>query len=222
MTGKVYCRRLCNAGCTVYALEYTHSPWPAPLNNVHAALSHLSGIHEDLILSGTGNGASMLLSLLQRVGTAGVGGVILLTPWCLHPAFGAPQEPALDPLGLVDAAGAYKAYGAAPEEASPLLGEIGVGWPRTLVLLCTLDPAFWEGERLVDKIRGAGGEVKVLVKEGFPAGFWGWPRFEGAADMAGSVVEWVLGRKVEVGRAEGRERWGERKLCRVEGCGCWM
>ncbi|KAF8538960.1 Alpha/Beta hydrolase protein [Trichophaea hybrida] len=159
-TEDLFCCRLCSAGCTVYALSYTPATYPTPLTNLQTAISHLLTTHTSLILSGTANGASMVLSHLQRHGAAGVAGVILLTPWCVHPDFGV-QVPVMDPLGVMDVTAGYGYYGGGAEEVSPLLGEVGMGWPKILVVLCTVDECFWEGERLVEKVRACGGRWRL-------------------------------------------------------------
>ncbi|KAH0565430.1 hypothetical protein GP486_001183 [Trichoglossum hirsutum] len=138
----------------------------------------------------------------------------------------------------------FSLYGVPPEHwsnplVSPLLSADLSALPPAYIQICDLDPTRDEALQYERRLADAGVRTKSNVYTGMPHSFWMLPRISGAADAARDLVlgiewlrsmggwdsgvreelaEWVK----DASETEGEQIWRERKLCRLDGCGCFM
>lgn len=139
---------------------------------------------------------------------------------------------------------AFQLYGVPRESwespfVSPLLAEDFTGLPPAYLQVTTLDMHRDEGLRLQELLAAAGVKTKIDVYEGMPHAFWLLPRIKKAAAATGDMVQGIQWLEVQCGwdsgirdelenwirdaeDAEGEQRYRERKLCRLMGCGCFI
>ncbi|KAI9805245.1 MAG: hypothetical protein M1833_005698 [Piccolia ochrophora] len=138
----------------------------------------------------------------------------------------------------------FESYGVPDEDTnnpfvSPLLAQSLSGLPPAYFQITGLDLSKDEGLRYEQRLAEAGVQTKKDTYESMPHAFWMYPRLKGAADAARDLISgvqwleaksgWDSGVREEVdvwvkdaAVAEGEKAWRERKLCRLEGCDCFM
>ncbi|KAH0541477.1 hypothetical protein FGG08_004087 [Glutinoglossum americanum] len=122
---------------------------------------------------------------------------------------------------------------------SPLLSRDLSALPPAYIQICDLDPTRDEALRYELRLADSGVRTKSNVYAGMPHSFWTLPRIRGAADATRDLVlgikwledmnGWDSGVREELeewikdaSETEGEQIWRERKLCRLDGCGCFM
>lgn len=138
---------------------------------------------------------------------------------------------------------AFELYGVPRESwgspfVSPLLANDFTNLPPTYLQVTTLDLHKDEGLIQQQLLAEAGVRTKMDIYEGMPHAFWLLPRIKRAALATVDLVlgmQWLEVRRWDSGiregldnwardaeDAEGEERYKTRKLCRVDGCGCFL
>ncbi|KAI9717396.1 MAG: hypothetical protein M1812_004748 [Candelaria pacifica] len=139
---------------------------------------------------------------------------------------------------------AFEVYGVPRESwespfVSPLLADNFTKLPPAYFQVTTLDLHRDEGLRQEQLLAAAGVKTKLDVYEGMPHAFWLLPRIRQAAAATRDMVlgiqwleercGWDSGIREELENwasdaeeAEGEQRYRERKLCKADGCGCFL
>lgn len=138
----------------------------------------------------------------------------------------------------------FQRYDVPPEAwsspfVSPLLTADLAGLPPTYLQITALDPFREDGLAYERRLTEAGVRTRMDVYEGWPHTAWNLPRLRGATGCARDLIHgvqwlevgggWDSGIREQVDLwakdgqlTEGVQRWREYKLCRLEGCDCFM
>jgi acetyl esterase/lipase len=168
------------SGAVVHALAYRRAPeavFPAAHDDAfdaYCALVDAGNRPEHIVLAGDSAGGGIALSTAVRLrdsGLPGPVGLILISPWvdltCAEAARWSDRDDALASWPSLRRAARHYA-GSTPLDdprLSPLFADL-LGLPPALVTTCSVDTLRRDAERLVERMRGGGGQSELDLAPG--------------------------------------------------------
>ena len=185
------CRALANAGgMEVLSVDYRlapEHPYPAPLDDVRAAVAWAVGGGEPVVVGGDSAGGN-LATVAVRAHAAGVRAQVLVYPATDATMSGASYSEAPPMLSAESMQACWAAYrGETPADdpdISPLHADL-VGMPPTLITLAHNDVLRSDGEAYAQALRAAGVKVELVDYEDMTHGFLRW---SGVVDRSRELI----------------------------------
>lgn len=194
------------AGCTVVSVDYRlapEHPFPAPVDDCVAAFrwvrAHPGELGADprrIAVAGDsagGNASAAVCLALAEAGDRGPAAAVLLCPWTdmaleseSMRALG-PDDPLLDAELLRFFRDSYLKEAEIPDPRASVLRADLTRFPRTLVVVGSIDPLYDDGAELARRLEAAGVDVQLQEHEGMPHDFMLFP----GIDEAQACVERV-------------------------------